>query len=79
MEYKITTKVNGFGKAEKQKVYFSKYLQTHKSLYYDKIDKAANINNKYYDDCKKIKVYTIYYEDEADQSETFANIVMDQI
>lgn len=77
VEYKITAKENGFGKVEKQKLSFSKYLQTHKSLYYDKIHTAANISNKYYDNCNKIKVYTIYYDEDADQSKTFANIVTD--
>ena len=75
-EYKLNNKINGFGTVEKQKSSFSKYLQSHKSYYYDKINNAININNKYSDECNEIKVYTIYYED-IDQSETFKNIVED--
>ena len=75
-EYKLNNKINGFGTVEKQKSSFSKYLQSHKSYYYDKINNAININNKYYAECDEIKVYTIYYED-IDQSETFKNIVED--
>ena len=75
-EYELNNKINGFGTVEKQKSSFSKYLQSHKSYYYDKINNAININNKYSDECNEIKVYTIYYED-IDQSETFKNIVED--